>query len=187
MTSDTRLGQEKVELSTKAPQRKLNSFISFFLTFILMFGLWIVFSGKFEPMLLTFGILASLLVSGFSHKMLFPHPNLIQYPLTGFRFIAYTPWLIHQILKANLHLLYLVFHPKMIEKIDPHIVYFQTKLRKDFSIVIMANSITLTPGTITVNANKDGEFRVHAIDRASSKELPGIMGQKVARIYGEDQ
>jgi multicomponent Na+:H+ antiporter subunit E len=52
-------------------------------------------------------------------------------------------------------------------------------------ITILANSITLTPGTITVTATADGLFSVHAIDRQSAEALPGTMLAKVADIYGE--
>ena len=158
---------------------------SFSLTFGLMMLLWLVFSGKSEPLLLGFGIVASLIVSGFSHRFLFPDPHFRIYCKTAFKFSLYIPWLLVQIFVANLHLLRLVFHPRIREKIDPHLVDFPTRLRKDMSIATMANSITLTPGTITVTADQHGEFRVHAIDRQSSRTLPGEMERKVARVFGE--
>ncbi len=158
---------------------------SFLLTFVFIFGLWIIFSGKFEILLLSLGLVSSFLVSLISHRLLFPSPNFLIYLLTFIRFSRYIPWLISQILLANLHILYLVFHPKMKDFIDPHIVVFQSKLKKDFSIVTMANSITLTPGTITINCNLDGVFRVHAIDKESSKGLPGKMEDKVSKVFGE--
>lgn len=160
--------------------------VSFLLTTVLMFGLWIVLSGKFEPLLLVLGVIASLIVALFSHTLLFASPSLSGYFNSTVRFLAYIPWLIYQVLLANIHVLRLVFHPKMMEKIDPHIVVFQTRLRKDFSIVTMANSITLTPGTITVTADQDGEFRVHAIDLPSAEGLPGQMEKRVAKVFGED-
>ena len=51
----------------------------------------------------------------------------------------------------------------------------------------MANSITLTPGTITVSANSDGVFRVHAIDKASAEALPGKMLDKVTKVFEEEK
>jgi multicomponent Na+:H+ antiporter subunit E len=114
--------------------------------------------------------------------LIFPYPRLA-YIAYLFRFVGYLPWLILKVCQANIHLLKLIFHPRMMELIDPHIVTFQTNLRADLSITAMANSITLTPGTITVSADQEGRFRVHAIDRPSAEELPGKMGQKVQRVF----
>jgi multicomponent Na+:H+ antiporter subunit E len=150
-----------------------------------MFLLWLVFSGKSEPLLLGFGVVASLIVSGFSHRFLFPEPDFKFYFRTACKFSCYIPWLLAQIFLANIHLLRLVFHPRIREKIDPHLVDFPTRLRSDIAIATLANSITLTPGTITVTADQHGEFRVHAIDRQSSQALPGEMERKVARVFGE--
>ncbi len=161
-----------------------NRFIPFALTFVLMFGLWLVLSGKFEPLFLFFGVLSSFLVAFFFHDLLFSSFNLTYVP-TCLKFLKYTPWLLLQIIKANFHLLYLVFHPRMKELIDPQIIRFDTTLRKDIAITTMANSITLTPGTITVTADSDGVFKVYAIDRKSARALPGVMFEKVADVFGE--
>lgn len=101
--------------------------------------------------------------------------------------MIYIPWLLWEIIKANFHLLFIVFHPKMKDLIDPHIIIFKTNLKTDIAITTMANSITLTPGTITVSADSDGVFRVHAIDKASAEALPGKMLDKVAKVFGEDK
>jgi multicomponent Na+:H+ antiporter subunit E len=163
----------------------LSRIASYVITFLLMFGLWIVLSGKFEPILLVLGLVASGLVTALSARLFFPEPNIGRFFSSGIKLMLYVPWLLYQIFLANLHVLYLVFHPRMMELIDPHIVFFRTKLTKDFSIVTMANSITLTPGTITVTADLDGRFRVHAIDRQSSEALPGEMQNKVSSVFGE--
>lgn len=166
--------------------RWMHAVVSFGITFVLLFGLWLVLSGKFEPLLLALGLFSSLVVSFFFHDLLFPSLRT-DYLLVGIRFCRYIPWLLLEIVKANLHLLYLVFHPRMHEMIDPHIVSFRTGFQKDMSIVTMANSITLTPGTITVNADRDGSFRVHAIDRETSRALPGKMLKMVGLVFGESK
>lgn len=172
------------------PQESLKSGIakkifSFLLTFVFMFVLWIVLSGKFEPLLISLGILSSFLVAWFFHDLIFPDLEFRYIPIF-FRFFAYAAWLIKEIIKANFHLMYLVFHPRMKELIDPHIIVFETPLKQEIAITTMANSITLTPGTVTVTADSDGVFRVHAIDRASAESLPGKMLEKVADLFGED-
>ena len=168
--------------------KKSTSFIRFFsflITFILMFLSWIVLSGKFDPLLLWLGGISSFFVAYYFYDLLFPamEPG---YMKVFFRFVRYTPWLMWEIIKANFHLLYLAFHPRMKELIDPHIITFKTNLKSDIAIATLANSITLTPGTITVTADQDGVFRVHAIDRESAEGLPGIMLKKVAQVFGEE-
>jgi multicomponent Na+:H+ antiporter subunit E len=149
-----------------------------------MYILWIIFSGMFDPMLLWLGAISCLIVAALSHTLIFPYPrwSYIRY-FVGF--LAYLPWLMWKVFQANIHLLRLIFHPRMMDLIDPQIVSFQTELREDLSITAMANSITLTPGTITVSADHRGNFKVHAIDRLTAEELPGAMGQKVKRVFEE--
>jgi len=161
------------------------SFFSFLITFVLMFFSWIVLSGKFDPLLLWLGGISSLFVAYYFYDLLFPAMET-GYINVFFRFISYTPWLIWEIIKANFHLLYLAFHPRMKELIDPHIITFKTNLKSDIAITTLANSITLTPGTITVTADSDGVFKVHAIDRESAEALPGTMLKKVAKVFGEE-
>ena len=106
-------------------------------------------------------------------------------PLLWLRFIGYIPWLLFQILKANLHVMYLVFHPRMRELIDPQIIEFDSKLSSDVARTTFANSITLTPGTITVDVTAIGQYKVHCIDAESGKPLPGEMEAKIAQIFME--
>ena len=164
--------------------RWVQSAVSFACTFVFLCALWLVLSGKFEPLLLGLGFFSSFLVAFFFHDLLFPRFQS-SYFLQALRFFRYIPWLILEILRANFHLLGLVFHPRMLDLIDPHIVPLKTGLRKEMAIVTMANSITLTPGTITVTANSEGFFSVHAIDRKTSEGLPGEMLERVAEVFGE--
>ncbi|THB79884.1 MAG: cation:proton antiporter [Desulfobacteraceae bacterium] len=150
-----------------------------------MFGTWLVLSGKFDPLLLWLGGLSSFLIAFYFYDLLFPAFES-GYAVTFIRFSKYAPWLIYEIMKANFHILKIVFHPRMKELIDPHIITFKTNLKSDIAITTLANSITLTPGTITVTATSDGVFKVHAIDRESAEALPGIMLEKVAHVFGED-
>jgi len=73
-----------------------------------------------------------------------------------------------EIIKANVHVAYLVAHPKV--PINPGIVKIKTKLTKESAITILANSITLTPGTLTVDINPEKqELYIHCIDVHSKK------------------
>lgn len=170
-----------------AGERRHRSFTPFALTFLIMLVLWVLLSGKFDFFHLSLGVISCALVSYFSSDLLFPNPDLSLGSLirTWLRFIRYIPWLLYQILLANLHLMYLSFHPRMLELIDPQIIKFKARLRSDLSRLTFANSITLTPGTITIYVSSDGDFRVHAIDAKSAGGLPGEMEERIARVFGE--
>ena len=171
--------------SAAAPQERRIFFYPFLLTFIIMFGIWVILSGKFDPFHLSLGLISCAIVSYLSSDLLFASPKITGLLRQWGRFIRYVPWLMLEIIKANLHVTYLVFHPRMMELIDPRIVKFRSKLKSDLALVTFANSITLTPGTITVYVSIDGDFKVHAIDKASGDPLPGAMEANIAKAFGE--
>lgn len=154
-------------------------------TFTVAFLTWIVLSGRFDAFHLILGVLGSALVAATSAPLLIPMTRNPDLPGKWLRFIGYLPWLLYQIFKANLHVLYLAVHPRGKAMIDPVIIRFRSRLTSEMALFIFANSITLTPGTITVNVSVYGDFTVHAIDRRSARNLPGEMERRVAAIFGE--
>ena len=172
------------DYASQSPHPKRFS-AGFFLTFIIMFATWLVFSGRFDGFHLTMGVISCGIVALLSGDLLFPSPLDRNLPFVWLRFLGYIPWLLYQIFLANLHVMYLVFHPRMMELIDPQIIEFDSKLTSDVSRTTFANSITLTPGTITINVTAIGKFSVHCIDTESGKPLPGKMEAKIAKIFGE--
>jgi multicomponent Na+:H+ antiporter subunit E len=158
-------------------------FAPFVVTFFIMLGVWVVLSGRFDPFHLSLGVISSVIVAYLSSDLLRPSVRGLLILLV--RWVPYLPWLMKEIIKANLHVTYLVFHPRMMDLIDPRIVKFRSKLEGELALVTFANSITLTPGTITVNVSPDGDFKVHAIDKASGEPLPGEMEARVAKAFGE--
>lgn len=159
--------------------------ISFTLTFLICFATWIILSGKFDLFHLGLGLIACTIVALLSDSILISWRGLENLPRQWLGFIVYIPWLLYQIFLANLHVLYLSFHPRMLDLIDPKIIRFKSRLKRPMSLFIFANSITLTPGTITVFVSITGEYAVHAIDEASGVALPGEMEERVARLMGE--
>lgn len=157
--------------------------MSFLITAIAMFSFWILLSGEFTFILITSGIVASLIVAYLSHDIFIGKPDIKVETRRVFKFIKYLPWLVWKVILANFEIAYLVLHPKML--IDPQIIRFETDLKTDLGIVTLANSITLTPGTITVEANKE-EFVIHAIWQKSVEGIiNGEMLRKVKEIEGE--
>jgi multicomponent Na+:H+ antiporter subunit E len=171
--------------SVQHPQGRRLYFGRFIVTFIIMFSTWVVLSGKFDLFHLSLGLISCGIVAYLSSDLLFSSPRIKGLMHQWARFARYVPWLMMEIIKANLHVTYLVFHPRMMELIDPRIVKFRSKLQSDLALVTFANSITLTPGTITVDVSIDGDFKVHAIDKASGDPLPGAMEANIAKAFGE--
>lgn len=157
----------------------------FFLTFSVMFSMWVVFSGRFDAFHLILGVISCGIVAALSGDLLFPATLDRKLPFVWLRFAGYIPWLLYQIFLANLRVMYLVFHPRMRKLIDPKIIEFDSKLSSDVARTTFANSITLTPGTITVHVTAAGKFSVHCIDTKSGKPLPGKMQAKIAKVFGE--
>ena len=158
---------------------------SFFVTWLIMFTFWIVFSGRFDGFHIILGVISCTIVAMISGDLLFSSPQPRGIIRLWLRFLAYIPWILYQILLANLHVMYLVFHPRMKELIDPKIIEFDSRLTGDIARTTFANSITLTPGTITVEVTALGRFSVHCIDVKSGQSLPGEMEQRIAKIFGE--
>ena len=164
---------------------KTKKILSFALTFLICFATWIVLSGRFDLFHISLGVVACTIVAFLSDSILISRRTIEHLPRQWLGFIAYIPWLLYQVFLANLHVMYLVFHPRMIELIDPRIILFKSRLKKPMSLFIFANSITLTPGTITVYVSIAGEYTVHVIDETSGTALPGEMEDRVAKLMGE--
>ncbi|MCW8893553.1 MAG: Na+/H+ antiporter subunit E, partial [Deltaproteobacteria bacterium] len=112
-------------------------------TFLIMLVFWIIMSGMFDAFHFSLGILSCALVAYFSSDLLFPNQGQ-PWLKELFGVICYLPYLLWQIILANLEVTYIVLHPRMLEKIDPHLFRFETKLKRPISKVGMAQSITLT-------------------------------------------
>ncbi len=159
-------------------------------TFIILFGSWILFSGKFDLFHLSLGVVSCLIVAVISSDLLFNDRKKGFADRIGecIRFLGYSFWLFYQVLLANFHVIGLAISPTRMEKsLDPHIFTFTTSLKTDFAKFVLANSITLTPGTVTIRI--DGTtFYVHAISREAAGDLVGDdsmseMERRVAHVF----
>ena len=156
--------------------------MSFVLTVLIMFSFWIFLSGKFSFILLLSGIISSLLVSYMSNDLLIGNGDIKLGFIRTIRFIRFLPWLLWQIVLANIDLAIRTLHPKM--PINPMLINFKNNLKTDLGMVILANSITLTPGTVTIDVNEN-EFLVHVIsEKAAQSLISGEMQARVKKIEG---
>lgn len=161
------------------------------LQYLLLYATWLVLSGKFEVKYLMIGALATGLVTFLTMDLLHSKGDLVKGEKTSLRFLLisgwnlffYILWLLFSIIKANIQVAYLVLHPKM--PIQPGLLRFRTRLRTNVGHIILANSITLTPGTITVDLS-EGTYLVHAlVPEAADSLLEAKMQNKLEAIFGE--
>lgn len=153
--------------------------------FVLLLGTWVVLSGKFDAFHLGLGVLSALIVTLLSQDLLFKDrkKDLVSRLLEAFRFIGYVLWLLWQIVLANVHVFKLAMTEEGQEEMSPRVVKLKTKLKSDFAKFVYANSITLTPGTITIQITGD-QFLVHAISEVVAKDLlSGEMERRVAAVF----
>jgi len=158
--------------------------MKFFFTFIILFIHWVVWSGLFDVFHLSLGVISCGLVLLMSKNMMFQRESFSDFPKECVKFFKYFFWLYWETILSNIHVLKIVFAHDMTEKINPKVVKFKSFLKKDSSLVTFANSITLTPGTVTI-VIKDGVYYVHAIDEAVAESLPGDMEMKSGEIFDE--
>ena len=152
-----------------------------------MFVFWIVWSGQFDLFHLALGVISTAIVSLWSSRLFFPSSQIrfSEFFATIFRVECYGVWLVYQIFLANLDVLRLALHPRCQDMLDPKMVSFKTTLRSEMALFVFAQSITLTPGTVTVRVS-DHEFLVHALSPMFAKGLPGDMQDRIARAFKED-
>ena len=153
-------------------------------SFVVLFVPWLVLSGKFDPVHVGMGVLCSSLVAYWCADLLFQDRattlgNRLR-QLIGF--VGYMGWLLGQIIVANLHVFRVALSPRMNELLSPQMVEFDSKLEKEFSKFILANSITLTPGTVTVRV-EGSRFLVHSLTAKLAEGLPGVMEKRIAKIF----
>ena len=161
---------------------------------MLLLGIWLLLSGHYDFTHISMGVGSAFIVVILNlrlRKFFFFEEELKEAAARfngGFtvrlrfvRMLFYIPWLIWQIVVASLQVAAVVLNPKM--PIDPALLRFKTKFPNTSAKVILGNSITLTPGTITIRIKGD-EFLVHALmDVSSTGILDGSLPGEVAKLY----
>ena len=130
--------------------------------FICFFALWVVLNGKWTTEIGVFGLVFASLAYGFTWKYMGYSPKVdfalfMRIPSA----VRYGVNLVVEIIKANLVVCKMILKPDFVP--EPQLVQFDVDLKKNRHLVALANSITLTPGTITVDLH-DNHFTVHALD-----------------------
>jgi multicomponent Na+:H+ antiporter subunit E len=144
-----------------------------------LMAFWLVMSGFFTPLLLSLGAASVLLVLYIAHRMELYDRETFPFHLKGHVF-KYWGWLAKEIFKANIDVAKIVLSPKM--PISPRVVRVKATQKTDLGLVIFANSITLTPGTVTIDIEGD-EMIVHALSQElADGVLNGDMDGRVTAL-----
>lgn len=146
-----------------------------------LFVLWVMLSASFEWIHLVLGLVLSFAVAWLNSGH---SPFVPNFRLWG-HILLYLPWLFFKIVQSSLHVSKLILHPAL--PIDPKLIRVKTKLGHDAAVVLLGNSITLTPGTITAEVDHH-ELIVHAIDDVSSKDVTtGLLESKIAQVFKDGE
>jgi multicomponent Na+:H+ antiporter subunit E len=134
--------------------------------FVLAFVVWMLLTwpfvdGKIDLQVVIAGFIASVIVAILFHEILPKEHHLFISPIRIFWLLVYIPVFFYYVMKANLDVVYRALHPKM--PIKPGIVKIKTTLKTESGITALANSITLTPGTLTMDLTDDGFLYIHWI------------------------
>ena len=129
---------------------------------IWILGAWPFVDGKIDVQVFIAGVIASAVIAVLFHEVLPKEHHIFLSPVRIFWVLVYIPVFFYYVIKANLDVVYRALHPQM--PIRPGIVKIKTALKTESAITALANSITLTPGTLTVDLTDDGFLYVHWIN-----------------------
>jgi multicomponent Na+:H+ antiporter subunit E len=148
---------------------------------IVLFVFWLLLSGFFTAFLVTMGALSAVAIAWLGRRMdLIDHEG---HPVhLTWRALEYMPWLVKEIVKSAWDVSRIIVDPRL--PISPQLVRAKTSQKSPLGVVTYANSITLTPGTISVDV-RPGEIVVHALTREGAAGLlEGEMDRRVTRFEG---
>ena len=141
--------------------------LAFITDFVLLFVLWLLFTWSLSLQDVIAGLILSLIIASISSKLFsIKHTRLLN-PFRMFWFLLYIPYFLWYLVIANFDVAYRVLHPNL--PIRPGIIKFKTTLVSPLAKTVLANSITLTPGTMTVDSI--GEYMyIHWINVKGERE-----------------
>lgn len=142
---------------------------------------WVLMSGIFTPFLLAAGFASALAVAWLAHRMELNDREGHPFHLT-WSAVSYWPWLVKEILKSSIDVSRVILDPRL--PATPTVVRFRPRQKTAVGLVTHANSITLTPGTLSIEV-APGEFLVHGLTRESaSAAVDSDMDRRVERFEG---
>lgn len=148
---------------------------------VIAFAVWLLWSGIYVPLTVGAGIVSCALVVWICRAKGILDDEMAPLHLS-LGLLTYIPWLVWEVVKSNLDVTWRILHPKL--PISPRLVRVRPSQSTDMGRAIHANSITLTPGTVTCDADGD-EFTVHALTRETAQGVvDGSIDRRVCRLEG---
>ena len=137
---------------------------------------WVAWSWHFDPLIVGCGVASVILTVFLARRLGVMDEETVPFELAA-RLLLYIPWLVWEVLKANLQTAHLILHPMM--PVRPHLIRLPADQRTALGRVIYANTITITPGTISLDLH-DGVILVHCLDDAmASQESSGATARMI--------
>ena len=155
------------------------TFTRMLVLFALLMAAWLLWSGIFKPLLLVLGVFSCLLTIYIKHRMGYFETDVFALGY-GRRLLTYWVWLAKEVIKSSLDVARIVIDPKL--PISPQVVTIKASCTHPVDQAILANSITLTPGTLALDVH-NGEIKVHTLTQAGADDLlSGEMDRRVAAL-----
>ena len=166
--------------------------LQMFSTALMLFVFWLIMSGgDMHPKFLFYGAVTSAVTTWLCYPLLLV-PNAdgtklyYAFSVSIPKAISYFFWLMWQLILANIDVLLATTAQDMMTEIDPKIIRFRFRADNPLAYAVLANSITLTPGTVTLNVAPDGLYEIHALTPGAAEGcLGGDMQRKVAWLFDE--
>jgi multicomponent Na+:H+ antiporter subunit E len=156
----------KLTLSRHVLQRGEARLSSVLLLLLILAISWLLWSGLYKPLVMGLGAFSCVLSAYLAHRMgFFRHQALIRLLP---RLPGYWLWLLREIIISSLDVAMLILKPSL--PISPTMVLLKSEAQTDVGQVILGNSITLSPGTVTLDVH-EGQLLVHCLTRESAREL----------------
>lgn len=153
--------------------------------FVSLMAFYVVLSGQIGSVfLMSAGAVSCLAVTLLAKRLGIVDDEGMPYRY-WWRTLLYAPWLLWQVILSNIHVLKVVWNPKL--DVQPRMITIKHDLRTAFGVATYMNSITLTPGTVTVDVGKD-EFLVHCLTKSVADDLlSGEMHQRILEVEGSSK
>ena len=148
-----------------------------------LLGFWLALTASLRPLDIVIGLILSVLLGVWAARFLWPDDAPVLTARQAARFLLYIPHLLVAIVIAAVQVAEIVFRPHM--PIEPVMIRHRTRFKRDVSRVAFANSITLTPGTLTVDVDEN-TFVVHCIaERFADDITNGDLERRITRVFEE--
>ena len=155
---------------------------------VFLMATWLILSGHYDFLHILYGVISVGLVVALNLKL--RQVPLVENEPAGMasiripRLLGYLPWLLLQIIQSGIYVVGIILNPRM--PIQPEILRFRSRQPGVMAKVILGNSITLTPGTLTLDIRGD-DFTVHALTKDTARGLyEGSMPAWTASLYQKD-